>query len=135
MIVIIDTSVLLSAFLSSGLGAEVLGLVQRRYTHAVSPELLNEYEQKLRTKFKVPAAEAREMTMQVAMNALFLEPPPSSKPVSRGPKDDFLVALADLSQADYLISYDKDLLNLKRRGRTKIVKPSEFWVKFRDRDR
>lgn len=46
--------------------------------------------------------------------------------ICRDPKDDFLLALAKQSKADYLITGDKDLLTLKIHGKTSIVPPKEF---------
>lgn len=44
----------------------------------------------------------------------------------RDPKDDFLLALAKEGQVNYLITGDKDLLDLKVYGSTKIVTIQQF---------
>ena len=44
----------------------------------------------------------------------------------RDPKDDFLLSLATDSKADYLITGDKDLLDLKTIGKTKIVTMTDY---------
>jgi len=44
----------------------------------------------------------------------------------RDPKDNFLLNLANDGEADYLISGDKDLLDLDPFGKTRIVTMSEF---------
>ena len=42
--------------------------------------------------------------------------------VSRDPDDNFLLAMAQAGEADYLVTGDKrDLLNIKRHGKTRIV--------------
>jgi uncharacterized protein len=46
--------------------------------------------------------------------------------VCRDPKDDYLLAYALLGQADYLVSYDKDLTDLKEHQGVVIVHPAEF---------
>lgn len=46
--------------------------------------------------------------------------------VCRDPKDDFLLALSKESRANYLITGDKDLLDIKVFGRTKIVTIRQF---------
>jgi len=46
--------------------------------------------------------------------------------ICRDPKDDFLLALSRKSRANYLITGDNDLLDLKVYGRTKIVTVKEF---------
>ncbi len=46
--------------------------------------------------------------------------------ICRDPKDDFLLSLAKKSKADYLITGDNDLLNLKRYGITEIISIDHF---------
>jgi putative PIN family toxin of toxin-antitoxin system len=46
--------------------------------------------------------------------------------VCRDVKDNFLLALAQDSQADYLVTGDKDLLSLDTFGKTKIITMSVF---------
>jgi len=46
--------------------------------------------------------------------------------ICRDPKDDFLLALSKESKANYLITGDKDLLDIKVYGRTRIVTVRQF---------
>lgn len=46
--------------------------------------------------------------------------------ICRDPKDNFLLALANDGKADYLLTGDKDLLELKKFGKTKIEKLTAF---------
>jgi len=46
--------------------------------------------------------------------------------ICRDPKDNFLLALAQDGGADYLVTGDRDLLTLKKLGKTKIVTLNEF---------
>jgi putative PIN family toxin of toxin-antitoxin system len=50
----------------------------------------------------------------------------STVDVCRDPKDNFLLALAQDGNADYLITGDDDLHVLKEFGQTKIMKLTEF---------
>src|SRR5688572_19206259 len=45
----------------------------------------------------------------------------------RDPKDNFLLALAHDGKADYLVTGDKDLLDLKKFGKTKITTIVSFF--------
>ena len=45
----------------------------------------------------------------------------SNVKICRDPKDDFLLSLALDSKAEYLITGDKDLLELEKVGTTKII--------------
>lgn len=46
--------------------------------------------------------------------------------INRDPKDNFLLDLIDYSKADYLVTGDKDLLEMKTFMSAKIFSPSEF---------
>ncbi len=46
--------------------------------------------------------------------------------ICRDPKDDFLLSLAKISKSDYLITGDKDLLEIKKFGVTKIITIDHF---------
>ena len=46
--------------------------------------------------------------------------------ICRDPKDDFLLALSKKGKANYLITGDKDLLDLKVYGKTRIVTVKQF---------
>jgi len=48
------------------------------------------------------------------------------KQICRDPKDDFLLALSKVSKADFLITGDKDLLEIKRYDRTVILTFKKF---------
>lgn len=51
--------------------------------------------------------------------------------LSRDPKDDFLLSLAKDSGANYLVTGDRDLLDLIRIGKTKIITISAFLDKLK----
>jgi len=46
--------------------------------------------------------------------------------ICRDPKDDFLLGLAEIAKADYLVTGDRDLLILKKHKMTRIVTVREF---------
>jgi uncharacterized protein len=46
--------------------------------------------------------------------------------ICRDPKDDFILALCQDADADYLLTGDKDLLSLVQFGKTKIVTITDF---------
>ncbi len=53
------------------------------------------------------------------------------KQICRDPKDDFLLALAKKSNADFLITGDKDLLEIKVYGKTEILTVKKFKEHFK----
>jgi putative PIN family toxin of toxin-antitoxin system len=51
--------------------------------------------------------------------------------ICRDPKDNFLLSLSKDSKADYLITGDEDLLEVRRLGKTKIIRISDYLKKFK----
>ncbi len=51
--------------------------------------------------------------------------------ICRDPKDDFLLALSKKSKANFLLTGDKDLLEIGIYGKTKILTVAEFKEKFK----
>ena len=51
--------------------------------------------------------------------------------ICRDPKDDFLLALSKKSKADYLITGDKDLLEIGIYARTEILTVNKFKEKIK----
>jgi predicted nucleic acid-binding protein len=47
-----------------------------------------------------------------------------SGPVAPDPKDSYLLALAEASQAEFLLTSDKELLSLKQHKSTRIITPA-----------
>jgi putative PIN family toxin of toxin-antitoxin system len=56
--------------------------------------------------------------------------PSVSNLLSRDPKDNFLLDLAETSKADFLVTGDKDLLVLNPFKKTQIVTPADFEVQM-----
>ena len=56
----------------------------------------------------------------------------SNVKVCRDPKDNFLLALANDGKADYLLTGDKDLLELKKFGKTKIITITGFFNEMKN---
>ncbi|MGE0770611.1 MAG: putative toxin-antitoxin system toxin component, PIN family [Cyclobacteriaceae bacterium] len=50
--------------------------------------------------------------------------------ICRDPKDDFLLAMAKDGKADYLLTGDKDLLEIGKHYRTEIISIRDFQKKF-----
>ena len=125
--VILDTNQFVSAFLFGGMTKIVFDLVlNNKLELYVSEDLKAEVLE----KFKYYGAS--EQTLLDAF--LFLDAkgivitPKTEVSICRDPEDNYLLALAEEAQASYLVTRDKDLLDLpqKKWKNTKIVKPEEF---------
>ena len=136
MLVIFDTSVLISVFISSGksYASDIIELAyNNKLTIISSIETFKELQDSIRKdkikKFK--SYNSRKMGIFIAWfkyNTLKTSINPNQKLsiTSRDVKDSIFLLLAGTSNAHYLITVDRDLLDLKKVGNTYIISPEEF---------
>ena len=93
-----------------------------------SHELLDElYESILKPKLSKHFGEkAIEEMLFVLSDFIEILEVTSEVAICRDPKDDFILALCQDADADYLLTGDKDLLALVQFGKTKIVTITDF---------
>ncbi len=94
-----------------------------------STELITEIQQtiakpKLRKYFETNAIEEMFSAFEPFIDLIEVA---SVITVCRDPKDNFLLALAKDGKANYLLTGDKDLLELKKIGKTKIKTITSFF--------
>src|SRR3989344_599859 len=123
---VVDTNVFLSGILFGGNPSKVItSWLGKRYILCISPKLKAEIINKLHLKFDLPLP-----TIEIIEDALDLNSekyiPGKKVNLCRDPQDNFLLELAQESHADYLISGDKLVLELKQYKSTKIITPKEF---------
>lgn len=128
--VIIDTNVFLSAILFGGLPYKILEFwLQKRFILCISPELKGEIISKLTFKFSVPKEVVE--TISYLLDIYSEKYIPKKKiTICKDPTDNFLLELAEESKADFLISGDKLVLEIKAYKQTRIVSPKEFLEKI-----
>ncbi len=94
----------------------------------VCPHLLEELESVLRRpKFgdRVMPDEVEEFVDVIRRGAVTVENPVIAEAVSRDPGDDYLIALAQAANVDYLVSGDKDLTSLATVS-PPVLSPAKF---------
>ncbi len=127
MRIVIDTNLLLSAFLWGGTPQRLIDAVRSNAAELViSQALLDEFATVIaRPKFAAILARTTRMPASLVANlrtlAELVNAPPLSQPVCRDPKDDIVLACALAAQAQLISSGDEDLLSLKQFGDIPIV--------------
>ena len=131
---ILDANILLSALLSPpGAPAKILEAWERKlFTLIACEELLIELRDvSTRPLFRarVRAGAAEVLAISVHALSVFCEDLPSGVEAPE-PKDSYLLALAEAGQAEYLVTGNKELLELGSHKATKIISARDFAALF-----
>lgn len=134
MKVVLDTNVLIAAFLTEGVCAKLLVRArEKQFQLVLCPFILQEFERVLTKKFKAARNEARD-ALELVSEAVESVAVPKEKVagVCRDADDDNILACVLVAKADYLVTGDADLLELKEFRGTRIVSPRDFELLFED---
>jgi uncharacterized protein len=125
--VILDTNLFISAYLKGGMTEIILDLIiDNKIKLNVSQHLIDEVLDKLVTKFGFEEKDLEQFNDLIKNRSTSYLTFHNVK-ICRDPKDDFLIDLIIASNPDYLITRDKDLLEIEQGfGKTRIIKPEEF---------
>ena len=127
MRLVIDTNVLIAAFISHGVCNELLEHCVLNHDVVLSKFILDELKDKLADKFKFTTREANAVVSLLRSRCSIVDTQTLPSQVSRDPDDDNIIATAISGTCGYIITGDKDLLDLKKAGDILIVSPSQFW--------
>ena len=128
MRVILDTNVLLSGLLiSHGAPAKLLDAWERKlFTLVACDALIAELRDVAGRPFfkaRLRASATELLAAGLRDFSLFCQDLPSG-PIAPDPKDSYLLALAEASEAEYLVTGDKELQSLKHHKSTRIITPA-----------
>lgn len=135
MRVLLDTNVLVSYLLTPAAGGSIEtimeALIQGAFTLIVPPDLLEELERvatrkpRLAKRIRLDQL-ARLRALLIAIGELVPAIEETIPAITRDRKDDYLLAYAFVSEADYLVTGDDDLLILDKLGALVILSPPAF---------
>lgn len=127
MRLVIDTNVLIAAFIAHGNCNELLEHCVVNHEIFLSEGILDELRQVLTRKFKYSKAESLAVVQLLRTRVTLVPPAPLSAPVCRDPDDDEVLATAKTARCSAIITGDKDLTVLGRYESIKIITPADFW--------
>ncbi|MHB1662089.1 MAG: putative toxin-antitoxin system toxin component, PIN family [bacterium] len=131
--VVIDTNVILSALLFKGKLSKIVELWEKELIiPLISKETFNELKRVLGyPKFSLTKDEINSIIEEYILPYFeAADITASVKGVCRDSEDDKFLSCAVSAKADYIISGDMDLCDLKRYRFVKIIKPVEFISMF-----
>lgn len=127
--VVIDTNVWVSGIFWKGSNpAKVIDKVDdgKIITH-FSSETFREWEEKISKKaFVLDTVEHFFIYRRNLLKLASFVCPKEKVDLCRDPKDNKFLEVAQTASADYLITGDRDLLILKKFGKTRLVTPTQF---------
>ncbi|MBI2041293.1 MAG: putative toxin-antitoxin system toxin component, PIN family [DPANN group archaeon] len=129
MRVVLYTNVLISAF--GWPGGNEYQIVHKCFKKEVelvcSPEIIEEFEQvALRPKFEFSVEEIDEFISALLEIANVVQPDEHFSAVIQDPTDNKFLDAAVAGKAQFIVSGDKHLLNIKEFRGVKIITPAEF---------
>ena len=126
MKVVLDTNVLIAAFVARGRCADLLEHCIEAHEIISSDGLLGEYEEKLVRKFRLAPDAAAARVALLRAQFRIVTPNPLPTPVCRDPDDDLVIATALAGGCRCIVTGDADLLVLQQHGDVLIVSPGQF---------
>ena len=125
---ILDTNVLISGVFWKGPPFEILKAWQeQRFRLAISLPILEEYRRVLDEFAKERQMLVLNSVLKVIeLRSEIVKPVPFSEPVCSDPDDDKFLEAAIAAGADYIVSGDKAILNVKFHHEVEVVRPSRF---------
>lgn len=127
MRVVLDTNVLISAFVARGTCHELVEHLAREHELYTSSYITDEFRDKLTGKLRVPSDLVQETVELQLTRMRQIEPVTVPKTICRDPKDAAILGTALAADATCLVSGDGDLLAIRKHQGVRILAPSQFW--------
>jgi putative PIN family toxin of toxin-antitoxin system len=131
--VVLDTNVYISALLRGRKPEIVLRLSSapfKRYDLYTSQEILKELDRVLREKFLWPAENRELETRRIFEWADLVKPTKAISAIPNDESDNRILECAVKAKADFIVSGDGHLLNLKEYEGIRIITPAQFLKKL-----
>jgi putative PIN family toxin of toxin-antitoxin system len=130
--VFLDTNVLVSAFATRGLSADVFRHVLAEHTLVTGEVVLRELRRALRQKLKLPSRVVDSIDRFLREYEVVPRPSAPAEITVRDPDDKWILASALAARAEVLVTGDRDLLVLGSRAPLRILDPRGFWNLVRE---
>ncbi len=127
MRLVLDSNVLIAAFVARGVCAELLEHSVRVHEPVTSAFILEEVHRGLLEKVRVSVPQADQAVKLLRTRFEIVEPVTIEEGACRDPDDLPVLGTAVAARCDVLVTGDKDLLELETWQGIPIVSPRDFW--------
>lgn len=126
MRIVLDTNVIISAFVFGGNSAKVLEKCILKHDLYISDWILNETSRVLNKKLKTSPGIVSKISQIIQSEFSLVNPGIKLPTICRDKDDNHILQLAESIKAKYIITGDNDLLVLKIYKKIQILSPKEF---------
>ena len=134
--IVVDTNIYISAIFWGGKPREIIDLGRDNRVHIfTSLEIENEIAEKLRAKFRLNEEEINQILLDFSTLPVPVKVTTKIEVIPDDPEDNKFIECAVISGANYIVSGDKHLLDLKEYSGIKILKASEYLAIFEKKER
>jgi len=127
MRIVLDTNVILAAFASRGLCAELFEVCLSGHTIILSEHILSEMRKALTNKIKLPPNTVEDIIVYLRDTSEIVLPETLDSSICRDKNDIAVIGTAVRGNAGFIITGDEDLLSLKKYKGIKIINPRQYW--------
>ena len=131
MRVFLDTNVLVAAFATRGLCADVLRIVLAEHNLIIGEVVLGELRDVLAKRLKLAPSTVADILALLRAQEVVPKPANPSSLSVRDPDDRWILASAVAGGADVLVTGDQDLLAIAAEAPLTILNPRGFWDRVR----
>lgn len=131
MRIVIDSNVLLAAFGHGGICRALLDVCIQEHSIYLSEYILEEVSRHLQTKFRHTAEQAEQRVRFLRDVTELVIPCEVPAGACRDADDLPVLGTALMARAEYLVTGDRDLLDLGRFVWCTVVSPAQLWQRLR----
>lgn len=131
MKVILDTNVIVSAVATRGLCADVFRAVLADHELVTCPKVLQEVRRILRSKFSVPDGLITEYLELIREEAILADTKEILEIQINDVDDIEIIGTVLSGKADILVTGDREVQDIKRIKKLRIVSPRAFWEELK----
>lgn len=127
MRLLLDTNVILAAFIAHGTCHELLEDMRKNHIWIGSDFILHEVERNFDKKLRFSKVDVKRVMDLIVSAMIRVNPQIIPQGICRDASDHSILAAAEEGQCDGLITGDQDLLILNKYNKISIVRPADYW--------
>ena len=126
MNIVFDSNIYIAAFATHGVCHLMLESCITEHNVFISDFILGEIKEKLIKKIKLPPETVDEIISYLGEQAIVINPKNLVSDICRDPDDDNIISLGLAAKAEYIVTGDRDLLDIGQYASLHMVSPKEF---------